>query len=347
MNPFISHPSGILLFRQLAAACRGNLPYREVLEILSKDPEMFGRDSQVVDALARQLADGAPLSSALQRMPELVAAETAELVKTAEDKGTLARILDAIADDYTELAQRKASIRGALIWPLTVLAAAVILVAMMMIFIVPAFKELFSSFGADLPTPTLIIVAISDFIAGWWLVIALLIVGFVVLKRKNKLPRGMVVFFERILLAIPFVRKYLAQAFSARTISWIQVAHKDPQLLLAALRHLRATTTFSSFQLCLSNLEARIASATSLSQMLFGLDHFPKRFALLMQLGEKNNDIDGALAQIADFSETERISKLAGFERWLILCTYVVLGISVGLIVIAMYLPIFRMGQVV
>lgn len=347
MSQFISNTTGILLFRQLAAATRSNLSYREILEILSKDPEMFGRDTLAVDALARQLADGGALSSALLRLPELAAAETAELVRAAEDQGNLAQILDAIADDYTELEQRKISIRGALSWPLTILAIAVVLVAMMMIFVIPAFKEMYSSFGSDLPAPTLMIIAISDFMVSWWWIIVFLIVAFVMLKRKKKIPQGMVLFTERIVLSIPFARKYLVQAFAARTISWIQVAHNNPPLLLAALRYLRATTAFLSFEFCLLNLEMRLANSTPLSQALFDLDPLPKRLALFMQLGEKNKDIEGALAQIADFSESERISKLAGFERWLTLCIYCILGITVGLFVIGMYMPIFKMGQAI
>lgn len=347
MSQFISNTTGILLFRQLAAATRGKLSLQEVLEILSKDSEMFGRDTLAVDALARQLADGGALSSALQRLPELVAAETAELVRTAEDQGALAQILDAIADDYTELEQRKIAVRGALSWPLTILAIAVVLVAMMMIYVIPAFKELFSSLGASLPVPTLIIMAISDFMVSYWWLFAVLIVVFVILKRKNKIPQGMVLFAERIMLAIPFARKYFVQAFTARTVSWIQIAHKNPPLLLAALRYLQASTAFLSFKLCVLNLESRLANSTPLSQALFDLAPLPKRLALFMQLGEKNNDIDGALAQISDFSESERISKLAGFERWLTLCIYCVLGISIGLVVIGMYMPIFSMGQAI
>lgn len=347
MSQLISNATGILLFRQLAAATRSSLSLQEVLDILSKDAEMFGRDSHVVDALARQLADGGALSSALMRLPELVTAETAELVRTAEGIGNLAQILDAIADDYTEQEQRRISIRGALGWPLAILAIAAFLLAMIMIFVIPAFKELYSSFGADLPAPTLVIMAASDFVVSYWWLFVVLIVVFVILKRKKKIPQGMVLFPERILLAIPFTRKYFVQAFAARTISWIQVAHKDPQLLLAALGYLRASTTFPSFKLCLLNLESRLVNSTSLSQALFDLAPLPKRLALFMQLGEKNKDIDGALSQIADFSESERISKLAGFERWLTLCIYCVLGITVGLFVIGMYLPIFMMGQVV
>jgi type IV pilus assembly protein PilC len=347
MSQLISNTTGILLFRQLAATTRSNLSLHEVLEILSKDSEMFGRDFLAVDALARQLSEGGTLSSALMRLPELVAPETAELVRVAEDKDNLAQILDAIADDYTELEQRRVSIRAALSWPLTILAIAAVLVGMMMIFVIPAFKDMYSSFGSNLPGPTLLIMAVSDFFVSCWWLFAILIAVFFVLKRKNKIPQGLVLIAERALLAIPFARKYFVQAFASRTISWIQVAHKDPELLLATLVYLRASTNFSSFKLCLLNLESRIANSTSISQALLDLAPLPKRFALFMQIGEKNKDIDGALALIADFSESERISKLAGFERWLTLCIYCVLGITVGLFVIGMYLPIFKMGQAV
>ena len=347
MSQYISYATSSLLFRQLAAASRSNLPYGEVLQILSQDPEMFGRDTVAVQALANQFSNGDALSSALLKLPELVCAETAELVKTAETQGSLAGVLDNIADDLTELEQRRTAIRQVMAWPAIILAIASILIAMMMIFVIPAFSSLFASFGADLPTPTLMIMGISDFVVRWWWLMAALIAALVISVRLNKLPHRIRLFAERAVLGIPLARKYLVQAFASRTVNWLKVVHHDPKLLLAALHHLRATTSVMSFQLCLVNLESRLAGNMPLGQALTDLDPLPKRVALLMQLGEKVKDIDGALDQIADFSEAERLSKLAGLERWFILCIYVFLGTSVGLFVIGMYLPIFKMGQAV
>ncbi len=343
MNKMISNATGMLLFRQLAAATRNRLPYHETLHILAQDPDMFGRDFPAVEALSRQLADGSALSAALQRLPELVPPETADLVRTAEGKGSLAQILDAIADDYTELEQRRISVRAALLWPLTITVVAVLLVFLLMIFLIPQYETLFESFGSALPLPTRILIAISHAFASWgWIFVVLLVVLFL-LQRSNKLPPAFALVVQRLLLGVPYLRKYLVQAFTVRVITWIRAAHGDPELMLSALRHLRATTAFSTFALCLLNLEARLAGQP-LSQALLGLWPLPKRVALLMQLGEKGGDALGALAQVADFSESERMAGLARFERFLILAVYCVLGVTVGLIVVAMYLPIFAMG---
>jgi len=347
MNKMISNSTGILLFRQLAAATRNKLPYHETLHILAQDPDMFGRDFPAVEALSRQLADGCVLSAALQRLPELVPAETAELVKTAEGAGNLAQILDAIADDYTEQEQRGISLRAALLWPLAITVVAALLVFMMMIFVIPQYEKLFEAFGSRLPLPTLILIAVSHAFLEWgWVIVVLLVVMFF-LQRANRLPPPITLAVQRILLGIPYLRKYLVQAFTVRVINWIRAAHQDPQLMLAALRHLRATTGFSAFALCLLNLESRLTGAQPLSHALLGLWPLPKRVALLMQLGEKAGDAQGALSQVADFSESERMAGLARFERFLILSVYCVLGITVGLIVLAMYLPIFAMGEAV
>jgi type II secretory pathway component PulF len=152
---------------------------------------------------------------------------------------------------------------------------------------------------------------------------------------------------ERILLGVPFLRKYLAQAFAARAINWLRASHQSPQLTLAVLRHLRATTVFPSFALCLLNLETRLGTSQPLSQALLDLPPLPRRLALLMQLGEKTGDAGAALAQVADFSEAERIASLARFERFFVLAVYCILAAAVGLAVIGMYLPIFSMGEAV
>lgn len=347
MKPLLSHTAAVLLFRQLAAATRNGLPYRETLEILAQDPEMFGRDYPAVQTLARHLAQDGALSAALHRLPELVAPETALLVKAGEAHGNLAQILDAIADDYTDLAQRKTAVRAALFWPAVIGFAVVALVGFMMVFVVPAFKSLYGSFGADLPGPTLFVMAVSDFTVGWWWAIAALAVAFLFLKRSRMLPPGLATAAQRIMLGIPFLRLYLVRAFAARTANWLRAAHRSQPLLLAAVQHVRATTAIAPFALCLLELEARLATASALSQALVGLSPLPKRLPLLVQLGEKTGDVDSALAQAADFAEAERAAGLALFERGLVLSIYCILGVIVALVAIAMYLPIFKMGEAV
>ncbi len=347
MKPLLSHSAAVLLFRQLAAATRNRLPYKETLEILAQDPEMFGRrDLPAVQTLIRQLEEGGTLSAALRMLPALMVPETALLVEAAEEHGNLAQILDAIADDYTDLAQRRTAVRTALFWPAVIGCAVVLLVAFMMIFVVPAFNEIYSSFGAELPWPTLFVMTVSEFLVGWWWVIAAAIIAFLLLKWKRKLPPGLVSIAQRSLMGVPFLRIYLVRAFAARTVNWLRAAHRSRPLLLAAVRHVRATTT-SPFAPYLLELEARLAAIPSLGQALLDLAPLPRRLPLLVQLGEKMGDVDSALAQVADFAEAERASGLALFERGLVLVVYCILGAIVALAVIAMYLPIFRMGQAV
>lgn len=347
MKPILTYSVGVLLFRQLAAATRNRLPYRETLEILSQDPEIFGRDSPAVQVLIRQMDGGASLSAALRALPELVAPETALLVEAAETHGNLAQILDAIADDFTELAQRRTAVRTALLWPMLIAGAVTMLIVFMMIFVIPSFKTLYSGFGAELPGPTLFIIWVSDAIVDWWWAIGAMGAAVFALKRKNLLPPGLSMAAQRALLGIPFLRTYLVRAFAARMANWLRVAHVNPQLLLAALRHVRATTRMAPFALCLLDLEARLAGAATLSEALLGLAPLPKRFPLLVQLGERMGDIGSALSQAADFAEAERTAGLALFERGLVLFIYCILGAIVAVVVIAMYMPIFSMGQAV
>lgn len=347
MSQLIAHTTGALLFRQIAAATRRTLPLKDLLEILTKDPEMFGKDTSAVEALAQQLRQGDSLSAALRRLPELVSPETAELVRAGETQGMLAPILDAIADDHTGAAKGRGAIQGALVWPKAVASLAFLILAMLMTFVVPEFKQLFNSFGGSLPAPTLALVSISDAFVAWWWLLAAAIVVFIVLKRRNKLPVGFTVAVEKLLLAVPFVRVSIVSSFAERLTCWLRSTHGNPQVLAAAMRHLSATAGMSPLALCAARLEARLSDGVALGQALYDLAPVPKRLALLVQFGEKTGDLEAALGQAADFAAADAEAALARFERGLMVSLYLLLGLAIGYIVIGMYLPIFKMGAAV
>jgi type IV pilus assembly protein PilC len=344
MRPILTHTGGAMLFRQLAAATRNNLPYRDTFEILVQDPDMFGRETPVAQALLAQLQDGAPLSATLRNLPDLVAAETALLVETAEQQGNLAEVLDAIADDYTELTQRKNTVRAALLWPLVVGSALAAMTAIVTIFVLPAFSELFDNFGGELPLPTRFLIGVSDVRIFLPLLVLAVVLG--VLAWRGTL-RGAGTAAQFVLLSLPFARRYFDRAFAARLAIWLSATHRHPALVQAAVRHLRVTTRMTLYAAALLELENRLAASVPLSQALTGLRGLPRRLALLAQLGERMQDSSAPLAQAADFAEAEREQGLALFERGLVLTVYLVLGIAVAILVIALYLPIFQMGSVI
>jgi len=347
MKIYISANAAAILFRQLAAAERQNLPLHEVLDILCQDLELFGQDRVAVQLLARLLREGQTLSAALAQLPELVITETAALIQTATRQGKLVATLEEIADDYERLAQGRSALRAAISWPIALAIGLGLMVSILMIFVIPTFKELFSSFGAELPIITRSLVWVSDVFANYlWLFILAAILLFIAWWR-DFLPMQLLHRVEQFWLSIPFVRPYFVRRFTTRMARWLRLGLDDREMLLAGLRHVHGTERFNCFRTCAAELEARLAEGKNLGTALANMAPLPQRLALFVQLGEKLGDRTPALDQAIAMSERETADALSQFERGLTISSYLALGILVGIIVIAIYLPIFKMGSVI
>lgn len=347
MKTTITASAAAILFRQLGAAERQRLPLAEVLDILCQDQELFGQDQLAVQLLARLLREGQSLSAALAQLPELMPPATAELIQTAERQGKLAATLDEIADDYARQAQGRSALRAAIGWPIVLAIGIGLLVSLLMIFVIPTFKDLFQSFGADLPLLTLGLVWVSDAFANFWWLLLLAAILLFVAWRRDLLPLQALRKAEQLWLSIPFVRPYFVRRFATRMARWLRLCRDDQALLLASLRHVRGTERFDCFRACAAELEARLAEGQSLGAALAHNAPLPQRLALFVQLGEKLGDSAPALDQVIAMSERETADALSQFERGLTISSYLALGLLVGIIVIAIYLPIFKMGSVI
>lgn len=347
MKTTITASAAAILFRQLGAAERQRLPLAEVLDILCQDQELFGQDQLAVQLLARLLREGQSLSAALAQLPELMPPATAELIQTAERQGKLAATLDEIADDYARQAQGRSALRAAIGWPIVLAIGIGLLVSLLMIFVIPTFKDLFHSFGAELPLLTLGLVWVSDAFANFWWLLLLAAILLFVAWRRDLLPLQAWRKAEQLWLSIPFVRPYFVRRFATRLARWLRLCRDDQALLLASLRHVRGTERFDCFRACAAELEARLAEGKSLGVALADNAPLPQRLALFVQLGEKLGDSAPALDQVIAMSERETADALSQFERGLTISSYLALGLLVGIIVIAIYLPIFKMGSVI
>lgn len=347
MSTLISPANASLLYRQLAAAARHRLPFTDLLAILADDDELLGVDAPVAALLAGALQDGRSLADAMARLPQLFAAATVELLREAERRGLLAETLDTLADEQNDLTQGGAAMRTALLWPSALLVVAVLVLAVIMIFVVPAFKEIFASFGADLPAPTLLLMAVSDgFVDYWWLLAALL-AALVVARRRKLFPPSWGLLVERLLLAVPFVRHYVMRAFGARLTRWLALLHATPELLAPALRHVAATIGWQVLRELCIELTRRLAAGQSLAQSLDQLPPLPRRLSLQLRLGEKVGELGQALALAIDSAELELSHALLRYQRGMFLTAYLAIGALVGFVVVSLYLPIFKLGSIV
>lgn len=345
MKTYLPAQASAILFRQLAAAERKQLPFAELLDILAQDPELFGADNAWLQLLARQLREGGSLTGALAQMPELLPSESAQLLQVAERQGKLAAALDVMADDFARKAQERTTLLAAITFPALMAVAFSIIFMMLMIFVIPQFGELFRGFGAELPGLTQLIIGASTFLADIWWLVLLVLLALGLAWYFDVLPKQLLREVEQIGLRLPFVRNYFTRRFISRLVRWIQLS-QDVEFLQASLSHLRATESSLSLQSCIAELSARLQDGKPLGEALQQLPPLPRRLALFVQLGDKLGDGSVALEQLSAMSERETEDAFARFERGLTFSLYVTLGILVGVIVIAIYLPIFKMGSV-
>lgn len=346
MSKLISPVNATLLYRQMAAAARNQLPFSNLFAILAEDPELLGDDAPVAALMHQAMQEVEELSTAMASLPDLFAAPTVALVRDAEAQGQLAEVLDTLAGEQNDLAQGGSAVRTALLWPSALLFFALVTVTIIMIFVVPAFREIFRTFGADLPTPTLILIELSDFFVSYWWLIGGALAVLVVAQRRKLLPPFWGLQMERLALAIPFLRNYVMRAFGARLIRWFALCSKTPALFEPALRHLNAAVNWQVLQGVTAELALRLASGQSLGQALDRLPPLPRRVGLQVRLGEKTGNLDSALAQAMETAEIELAHALLRFERGMFLSAYLTIGVFVGFVVIALYLPIFKLGTV-
>jgi type IV pilus assembly protein PilC len=347
MHSSLDPAIGFALFRQFAEAARHGLPLHEVAGILSQDPQSRAGERAVVSKMASTLADGNSLSNTMEKSPQLFATETAQWLALAEQKGALVATLDALAGDYEVRDRGRSAMRMALTWPLCLAVCVGVLFVVLAAHVIPAFKETYATFGGSLPGLTRFIFAVAGYsTGGWWLwlpVLALLVIGYV----KRWLPAALTSGVDAAGGLLGFVRRLRAARFVSRLLGLLRAHPGDAALQSAAIAHLAATTDTPSLAAVALRLHAGIAGGSRLSEALAGERLLPRRLSLFAQLGEKMQDLSAPLAQLCGSADIDQQLALARFERGAVLLLYLVLGLAVGTILIAVYLPIFSLGAII
>lgn len=339
----IADPGLPLLLHQLAAAERRGLPLREVADIHEQAQHaQTGRSTQL-DLVLTGLAAGRPPSAVLQQLafPD----GTVQWVALAEQQGSLAATLDSLADDLALQQRSVSTLRVALVWPACVALVILVLFALLSIFVLPALADVYDGVGAELPALTRLLVGFSHWTSAWWWAWALPVVVLIALVVTGRVPPRWLGWCRAAAGRLGFVRRLRVATFVSRLLGLLQRHHADRPLLAAAFGHLAATTNGPELARCALQLHAAPAGAGALSQQLAEQPMLPPRIALFLRLGEKLGDPSGPLAQLREDAEQEQSLALARFERGTVLLLYLLLGLAVGLMVMAAYLPIFRIGN--
>jgi type IV pilus assembly protein PilC len=336
-----------LFTRQLATMMRAGVPLLQAFDIVGK-----GHSNPSVQRLMTEVrADveaGSSLSQAFAKRPAQFDLLYVNLIRAGEQAGILDTILDRLAMYKEKILAIKSKIKSALFYPTSIIVVAFVITAIIMLFVIPAFKELFSSFGADLPAPTLLVIAMSDFFVSYWYAIFGTLIGgvfffFFSWKRSKKMQFAM----DRLFLKIPVFGEIIRKATMARWSRTLATMFAAGVPLVEALDSVAGAAGNQVYFLATKKIQQEIATGTSLTTAMQNSGVFPNMVLQMTAIGEEAGSLDAMLSKIADFYEQEVDDSVAALSSLMEPMIMVVLGVLIGGLVIAMYLPIFKLGQVV
>jgi type IV pilus assembly protein PilC len=270
------------------------------------------------------------------------------LLGAGEAAGILDSLLDRLATYKEKILAIKSKIKSALFYPISIIVVAFVITAVIMIFVIPAFKELFSSFGADLPGPTLVVMAISDFFVAYWYAIFTIVGGsvygfFYAWKRNKMMQRRM----DQLMLRIPVFGPLVRKASIARWSRTLATMFAAGVPLVEAFDSVAGAAGNAVYYDATKSIQREVTSGTSLTVAMQNTDAFPSMVLQMVAIGEESGALDSMLSKVADFFEAEVDDAVEALSSLMEPVIMVVLGTLIGGMVIAMYLPIFKMGQVV
>jgi type IV pilus assembly protein PilC len=336
-----------LFTRQLATMMKAGVPLLQAFDIVGK-----GHNNPAVAKLLGDIkADvetGSSLSAAFRKYPLYFDALFCNLVGAGEQAGILDTLLDRLATYKEKIMAIKSKIKSALFYPISILVVAFVITAVIMIFVVPAFKDLFDGFGADLPAPTLVVMAISAvFVQWWWAIFGGIGFGFwfffYTWKRSEKMQSTM----DRLLLKMPIFGELIRKATIARFARTLATMFSAGVPLVEALDSVAGASGNRVYYDATKRVQSEISTGTSLTVAMQNTQVFPNMVLQMTAIGEESGALDSMLGKVADFYEGEVDDAVAAISSLMEPVIMVVLGVIIGGLVIAMYLPIFKMGQVV
>ncbi|GAB3368594.1 type II secretion system F family protein [Massilia agri] len=336
-----------LFTRQLATMMKAGVPLLQAFDIVGKghaNPSM----SKLIMDLRNDVETGTSLNNAFRKYPLYFDPLFCNLVGAGEQAGILEDLLTRLAIYKEKTLAIKGKIKSALMYPISILAIAFVVTAVIMIWVVPAFKEVFKTFGADLPTPTLIVMAISEFfVSYWWLIFGSLFGSlyffFQSWRRSLKLQQAM----DRLLLRLPIFGSVIRKATIARWTRTLSTMFAAGVPLVEALDSVGGAAGNYVYLEATRKIQTEVSTGTSLTLSMQNVNVFPNMVIQMVQIGEESGSLDAMLGKVADFFEEEVDEAVAALSSLMEPLIMVVLGVLIGGLVVAMYMPIFKLGSVV
>ena len=343
----ISDKDITLFTRQLATMMKAGVPLLQSFDIVAKghsNPSV----SKLINEIRSDVETGTSLNQAFRKYPLYFDPLFCNLVGAGEQAGILEDLLTRLAVYKEKTIAIKGKIKSALFYPISILVVAFVVTAVIMIWVVPAFKEVFTSFGADLPAPTLMVMAISDFfVANWYIIFgglfAALYLFFQSWRRSLKVQR----FMDRTLLKAPIFGPVIRKATIARWTRTLATMFAAGVPLVESLDSVGGASGNAVYLDATRKIQTEVSTGVSLTVAMQNADVFPNMVTQMVSIGEESGALDQMLGKVADFYEDEVDEAVASLSSLMEPLIMVILGVLIGGLVVAMYLPIFKLGSVV
>lgn len=333
--------------RQIATMLTAGVPLIQSLEMIASGAKNKSL-SKLIGSIADEVKAGQPLAKSLRAYPRYFDELYCDLIHSGEQSGALDRIFDRVAV-YKEKAEAlKSKIKKAMFYPIAVVVVALIVTSILLIFVVPQFQDIFSSFGAELPAFTLFVIGISEFMQkSWW--IFLLVIGISIYSYKEALIRSAAVrhFNDRLVLQFPIIGMILHKAAVARYARTLSTTFAAGVPLVDALDSAAGASGNVIYKNAIIEIKAEVSSGNQMNWAMRNSKIFPDMVIQMVAIGEESGSLDGMLEKVANIYEQEVDDAVDGLSSLLEPLIMSVLAVLVGGLIIAMYLPIFQLGSVV
>jgi type IV pilus assembly protein PilC len=333
--------------RQLSTMMRAGVPLIQSFDIVARgspNPKL----TRLLTDIRSDVETGTSLSSAFRKHPLYFDALYCNLVEAGEAGGILETLLDRLAVYQEKTMAIKNKIRSAMIYPIAVMVVAFVVLAIIMIFVIPSFKDVFSSFGADLPAPTLMVIAMSEFFVKYWYLIFGILGGgayffFESWKRSEKMQHAM----DRLLLRVPVFGDLVRKSAVARWTRTLSTMFAAGVPLVEALDSVGGASGNAVYADATAQIQKDVSTGAALTTSMQSTGVFPNMVLQMCAIGEESGSLDAMLGKAAEFYEDEVDEAVKGLSTLMEPFIIVILGTLIGGIVVSMYLPIFKLGQVV
>jgi len=336
-----------LFTRQLATMMKSGVPLLQAFDIVGRGHANPAVAKLLLD-IKSDVETGSSLSQAFRKYPLYFDALYCNLVAAGEQAGILDTLLERLATYKEKIIAIKSKIKSALFYPISIIVVAFVITAVIMIFVIPAFKDVFKNFGADLPAPTLLVIAISDFfVTYWWAIFGIIFGGFFAFfeawKRSEKVQMAM----DRFLLRLPIFGDIIRKAVIARWSRTLSTMFAVGVPLVESLDSVGGAAGNYVYKAATKQIQGEVSTGTSLTNAMTNVNLFPNMVTQMVAIGEESGALDSMLSKVADFFEQEVDDAVEAMSSLMEPIIMVVLGTLIGGMVVAMYLPIFKLGAVI